>query len=209
MGLPVSEVNGAQTMEEYVERQQTLAEETYKLVRQNLSRNAQRRKSAYDMKVRERPYEVGDSVWYYYPRKYTRKSPKWQRCYIGPYRVTRVLPPVNCVIQRSEKSKPFVVHVDKLKKCYSTPASDRVVPERADGSGLAANAAPPSPSAHQSEPHRIRRKELRSPRRPVTEPEVEVEFEVEEPSQQRPVRGTRSPSYLKDYECRVVYRQRC
>jgi len=114
MGLPISEVNGNQTMEEYVERQQCLAEATFQLVRENLSRNAQPCKSAYDVKVRETLYAVGDSEWYYYPRKYTRKSAKWQQCYIGPYRVTRVLSPVNYVIQRSDKSKPFVVHADKL-----------------------------------------------------------------------------------------------
>ena len=136
-------------------------------------------------------------MWYYYPRKYTRKSPKWQRCYIGPYRVTRVLPPVNYVIQRSEKSKPFVVHADKLKPCYSTPASDRVVPERADENGSAATAALPSPSAHQFEPYRTRRKEPSSPRRSVNEPDVEVDHEVRDPGYRHPVRNRRSPSYLR------------
>ena len=161
------------------------------------------------MKVRGKPYEVGDSVWYYYPRKYTHKSTKWQRCYIGPYRVTRVLPPVNYVIQRSEKSKPFVVHADKLKQCYSAPASDRVVPARDDQGELAATAAPSSPLVRESEPFRTRRREPPSPRRSVDEPEVEVEYEVQDPSYKRPVRSRRSPSYLKDYACRVVYRQRC
>ena len=69
MGLPVSEVNGDQTMEEYVEKQQYLAEETFQLVRENLNRNAQRRKSTYDAKVRESSYAVGDSVCYCYSRK--------------------------------------------------------------------------------------------------------------------------------------------
>ena len=114
MGLLVSEMNGEVTMDEFVERQQ-LAEETFQLVSEHLSRNAQRRKSAYDAKVREKIYAVGEAVWYHYPRKYTKKSLKWQRCYIGPYRVTHVLPPVNYVIQRSPKAKPFVVHADKLK----------------------------------------------------------------------------------------------
>jgi len=44
--------------------------------------------------------------------------------YIGPFLVTRVIEPVNYVIQRSAKTKPIVVHVDKLKKCYGdTPNS--------------------------------------------------------------------------------------
>jgi len=38
--------------------------------------------------------------------------------------VVRVIEPVNCVLQKSAKSKPFVAHVDKLKKCYGpTPNS--------------------------------------------------------------------------------------
>ena len=65
MGLPVNEVNGETTMDGYVERQQQLAvaEETLQLVREHLSRNAQRRKSVYDAKVRERTYTVGEAVW--------------------------------------------------------------------------------------------------------------------------------------------------
>lgn len=38
--------------------------------------------------------------------------------------VIRLIEPVNCVLQRTAKSKPFVVHFDKLKKCYGqTPES--------------------------------------------------------------------------------------
>jgi len=33
--------------------------------------------------------------------------------------VVRLIEPVNCVLQRTAKSKPFVVRVDKLKKCFS------------------------------------------------------------------------------------------
>jgi len=116
--------------------------------------------SVYDANVREQTYTVGEAVWYYYPRRYTKKSPKWQRCYIGPYRVTQVLPPVNYVIQRSPKSKPFVVHADKLKKCYSAPTSDWTVSERSVESGLAATTVPPSPPAHQLESRPARRREL-------------------------------------------------
>ena len=45
MGLPVEETNGETTVDEFVEKQQRMAEETFQLVRENLSRNAQRRKS--------------------------------------------------------------------------------------------------------------------------------------------------------------------
>ena len=48
------------------------------------------------------------------------KSLKWQKCYTGPYLITRKIEPVNYVLQKSERAKPFVVHLNKLKKCYGT-----------------------------------------------------------------------------------------
>ena len=52
------------------------------------------------------------------------KSLKWQKCYTGPYLITHKIEPVNYVLQKSERAKPFVVLLNKLKKCYgSTPTS--------------------------------------------------------------------------------------
>ena len=69
-------------------------------------------------------FEVGTRVWYYYPRRYSRRSPKWQKNFVGPFLIIRQLPPVNYVLQKSKFAKPFTVHADKLKMCYSdTPAS--------------------------------------------------------------------------------------
>jgi len=124
MGLPPEEVNGSQSIDEFVVRQQELAEDAFQLVRQHLGQNASRRKSTYDTRVRKTEYLVGDWVWYYYPRKFTQKSPKWQRNYTGPYKITRVIEPVNFVLQKIPRSAPFVVHMDKIKKCYTPPAKD-------------------------------------------------------------------------------------
>ena len=199
MGLPINEVNGTRTVDDYVERQQQLAEETFQLVRENLSRNAQRRKSAYDVKVRETSYSAGDDVWYYYPRRYTRKSPKWQRCYIGPYRVTRAIPPVNYVIQRSPKSQPFVVHTDKLKRCYSPSAAWSTTNEPAQ-EGLAATAVtvPSAISPRRRQPSSMKRQQ--KPREPLAEPPEEVEVELGSGSQ-HPTRARKPPAYLSEYAC--------
>jgi hypothetical protein len=52
------------------------------------------------------------------------KSPKWQRHFVGPYLIIRVIQPVNAVIQRTKRSAPVVVHFDKLKACRGeTPTS--------------------------------------------------------------------------------------
>ena len=63
-------------------------------------------------------------VWYYYPRRYPRKSPKWQKTYIGPYLIVSVLPASNAVLQKSKKSSPFVAHFDKLKVFHGTASAD-------------------------------------------------------------------------------------
>ena len=123
MGLPPGESNCDVNVDEFVVKQQQLADQTYQLVRQNLGQYAQRRKALYDAKVRKSEHSSGDWVWYYYPRKFTNKSPKWQRNYTGSYRIIRVIPPVNFVLQKSQRSKPFVVHADKLNKCHSPPLS--------------------------------------------------------------------------------------
>ena len=74
-------------------------------------------------------FQRGDWVWYWYPRRYQGKSPKWQKSYTGPYLVIRIIEPVNYVLQKSARAKPFVVHADKLKKCIgTTPASWLAVP---------------------------------------------------------------------------------
>jgi len=124
MGLPPEEVVDPQTTEEYVINLQLQSARASELARNHLRANAERRKAEYDIRVKEEKFKVGDWVWYWYPRRYQSKSPKWQKSYIGPFLVVRLIEPVNCVLQRTIKSKPFVVHLDKLKKCFSpTPAS--------------------------------------------------------------------------------------
>ena len=124
MGLPTEEAGPPRSMHDFVVQMREKAETAYEIAREKLRISADRRKASYDIRVRELKYNVGDWVWYHYPRKYRSKSPKWQKNYAGPYLVVRVIEPVNYVIRRSARAKPFVVHGDKLKRCFSsTPAS--------------------------------------------------------------------------------------
>ena len=124
MGLPPEESRVGETYDDYVSNMQETVERSYRLVREHLQTNSQRRKAAYDTRVRKMEFQVGTWVWYYYPRRYSRKSPKWQKNFVGPFLIVRQLPPVNYVLQKSKFAKPFTVHADKLKMCYSdTPAS--------------------------------------------------------------------------------------
>jgi len=124
MGLTPEDAFENVNAQDYLAKLQRNACEAYQLARKHLRASAERRKKAYDVKVKAEEFKVGEWVFYHYPRRFQSRSVKWQKAYTGPYLIVRLIEPVNCVLQKSAKSKPFVVHVDKLKKCYGeTPAS--------------------------------------------------------------------------------------
>jgi len=124
MGSSENERDTEHDVNTYIQKMRDDAERRYELAREQLEIAAERRKRSYDMKVRKAEFSAGDWVWYWYPRRYLKRSPKWQQMYTGPYLITRFIAPVNYVLQKSAKSKPFVVHTDKLKKCFGlTPMS--------------------------------------------------------------------------------------
>lgn len=63
-------------------------------------------------------FSEGQSVYYFNPRRYCGRADKWSRKYTGPFRIIKVLTPVNLLLQKNPRSKPFVTHVDKVKLCY-------------------------------------------------------------------------------------------
>ena len=97
----------------------------YELVRNRLRTIAERRKDVYDLGVRQSRFEPGETVWYFYPRRYLKRSQKWQFFYVGPYTVIERLSNVNYLIRKSPKDRPFVAHVDKLKRHHPRPVCDR------------------------------------------------------------------------------------
>ena len=56
-------------------------------------------------------------MWYFTPRRYQGRSPKWQRMYTGPFVVEARCGPVNYRIRKTAHSRPITVHVDKLRPC--------------------------------------------------------------------------------------------
>ena len=105
----------ASSRKDFVERQEQLYREAYSMVRAHLGEQALRRKQSVDMRVRPATFPVGTWVWRYNTRRYVGRSPTWQRNYFGPFLVTKVLGLVDVVMQRTARSKPQVVHIDKLK----------------------------------------------------------------------------------------------
>jgi hypothetical protein len=79
-----------------------------------------RNKRRYDARVKAVQFKVGDFVWYYTPRGTKGLSRKWELRTQGPYRIVRRVNFVNYVIQRSESSKPFICHVDRMRAFKGT-----------------------------------------------------------------------------------------
>src|SRR3989442_12903341 len=98
--------------------------DAYATVRGNLRANAHRMTDRYNLRVRPKVFVVGTWVYYYNPRRYKGRSPKWARMYTGPYLITHCIGPVNVRLQLNRRKAPFVSHIDKIKICSGpTPTS--------------------------------------------------------------------------------------
>ena len=129
-GSPPSADPGAGTYASYVQDFAERMESAYRLVREHLGVAAERQKRAYDLRVRPAEFAPGAQVWYYTPRRYQGRSPKWQKMYTGPFVVEARSGPVNYRIRKSPHSRPLTVHVDKLRACFrEEPMEDVEAPE--------------------------------------------------------------------------------
>ena len=177
-------------LEEYVEKQKEKMENAYRLVREQLKRTAERRKKAYDLRVRPNKFSQGDWVYYYYPRLRSGRKTKWARFYTGPYLIVQVLSPVLYRIQKSAKSALMVVHVDKLKSYYGKPPKNWLSEEErnpiVDGGDLRVLSEERSAEPEVDEP-------LETPAEPST-PEL---CHDEKPRR----RLIRNPRWMNDYYC--------
>ena len=118
MGLPPEECSLSDTPHEYLSNLQHNMSMSYNVGRQKLRACAERCKKYYDIRVRPQQFRVGDWVYYHYPRRIRSRSLKWQKAYAGPYLVVKLIQPSNCWLQKTPKTKVFVGHFDKLKKCH-------------------------------------------------------------------------------------------
>jgi transposase InsO family protein len=100
----------------------------FRVVEEHMKTQVQRMKRNYDANVRSKSFKTNDFVWYYYPRRYKGRSPKWSRFYVGPYKIITVLNDVNYVLKATPRSKAVIAHIDKLRAYYgAVPSSWRNV----------------------------------------------------------------------------------
>jgi transposase InsO family protein len=123
-GLRPDSEQSATSNEEYVDRLNETLRRCFDVARANLGRAASLRKQNYDAKVRVADYNVGDKVWYFCPRRYKNRSPKWQKNFTGPYEIMRIIDSHTIVIRKNARAKCIVVHRDKLKPVISLSEPD-------------------------------------------------------------------------------------
>jgi hypothetical protein len=214
MGVIDGEAREERSVDEFVQQIQTRADECYEVAREHLKASAERRKKTYDIRVKEAAFQVNEWVWYWYPRRYQKKSPKWQRSYVGPYLIVRAIPPVNFVIQKSARAKPVVVHADKLKKCHGqTPESWLTTAELPNCEDSIAVVTPSGNQVGVSDRVEVPPKQRRRVRFLLDQPEESrlptideaPEGDVIEYVSTRPKRDNRKvPQRFKDYACTHV-----
>ena len=107
--------SGGQNKTEYVQRLHARLDRIHAFAHENMKLGSERHKQ-YDHKAQNRGFKRGDPVWLHNPRRKKGRTPKLQRPWEGPYLVTSHLDDLIYRIQKGPRSKPMVVHVDRLKK---------------------------------------------------------------------------------------------
>lgn len=102
--------------DEYVSELQDRMNQAFSLVREHFKAAQRTQKEAYDTRVSSRSYQQGDAVYTRDDTKKIGKSPKlktdpWK----GPYIITRRFSAILFEVQGHPRSKPRVLHHDRLK----------------------------------------------------------------------------------------------
>lgn len=88
----------SKSVNKFAEPLTAMMSEAYESVRKHLGRAAARNKEFYDYGVKTAEYKQQERVWYCFPRCGKCYSPKWNRCYSGPFDAVRRINVTNYVI---------------------------------------------------------------------------------------------------------------
>lgn len=101
--------------DDYAEEVESRMRYAFAFVREHLGRAAERYKYYYDLRLKPLRFHPGDKVLYFNARRFQGRQDKWARKFTGPFTVVRVTGPSNVLLQKTPRSRPFHVHVDKCK----------------------------------------------------------------------------------------------
>ena len=89
--------------------------ETHKRVHKEQWEARKIREDYYNKKTKERDFQVGERVLFYVTAIPRNVNPKFFKHWQGPYTITEKFSPLNYQIKLSPRSKPILVHVEKIK----------------------------------------------------------------------------------------------
>ncbi|KAK3743518.1 hypothetical protein QZH41_015906, partial [Actinostola sp. cb2023] len=124
MGHPPDDSRGTANRSEYAGKLLKRMETVHRFARQHLKHETERQKRYYDHRgVRCNHFNRGDAVWLHNPKRKKGRCPKLQNdVYEGPFLVISQLDDVTYRIQKGAKTKPKVVHHNRLKPYEGTNA---------------------------------------------------------------------------------------
>ena len=100
-------------------------ERIHQFAHQHLKMSNDSQKKNYDHRpVNQHRYNRGDAVWLYSPKRKKGVCPKLMRHFDGSFLVITRLSDILYCIQKGPKSKPKVVHHDRLKAYHGPNAPD-------------------------------------------------------------------------------------
>ena len=139
---------------DYAEEMRERIRLIHQRAREVISKNMRKQKKHYDRRAEGGTFKVGEFVWLLQKARKPGLTKKLALPWEGPYLVVKVLTDVVLRIQKSPRSKPVVVHRDRLKPYQGTPikpwiskkpSSDDDVVEEMDE---ASSSAPEGPTTH-------------------------------------------------------------
>ncbi|KAJ8946986.1 hypothetical protein NQ318_019067 [Aromia moschata] len=115
LGRPLEE-NQERSLPEFVDNLRERMDQIHRFAREKLKIHSDKMKQRLDTTSTETAFKPGDAVWLYAPKRTKGKSPKLQSNWEGPYTIIRKINDLVYRIQLSPRSKPKVVHLERLTR---------------------------------------------------------------------------------------------
>ncbi|KAJ8937341.1 hypothetical protein NQ318_011845 [Aromia moschata] len=128
LGRPLEE-NQERSLPEFVKDLRERLDRIHRFASEKLKMHSDKMKQRLDTTSTETAFEPGDAVWLYAPKRMKGRSPKLQKNWEGPYTFIKNINDLVYRIQLSPRSKPKVVHLERLARCTGHDPPDWFVVE--------------------------------------------------------------------------------
>ncbi|KAJ8953363.1 hypothetical protein NQ318_023479 [Aromia moschata] len=115
LGHPLEE-NQERSLPEFVENLRERLNRIHRFASEKLKMHSDKMKQRLDTTSTAIAFKPGDAVWLYAPKRTKGKSPKLQSNWEGPYTIIKKINDLVYRIQLSPRSKPKVVHLERLAR---------------------------------------------------------------------------------------------